>query len=245
MSCIFSVCRISTPLPNFSSLNLRGKIPHADFYSWNYSFCQFLTILLCLRNNGWIQTTYRNHNNQESSHQDHWDQGWSGRIRLKRSFTSYRHIQIYPCSSPFLSSSAPLFRWSTSRPRTTMTWTNNVLVFTKPPTKSNKKKHISLGLQASKQTSNTQKANSLEKCLCMWWSSKPVSWHRLYFASLAAASILSQLFRHNNEVSTTQQFSLRPTKIYLCNQSSIFDQYSMHLPEKLYAKDVTIACMQQ
>lgn len=106
MSCIFSVCRISTPLPNFSSLNLRGKIPHADFYSWNYSFCQFLTILLCLRNNGWIQTTYRNHNNQESSHQDHWDQGWSGRIRLKRSFTSYRHIQIYPCSSLFLSSSA-------------------------------------------------------------------------------------------------------------------------------------------
>lgn len=87
----------------------------------------------------------------------------------------------------------------------------------------------SSGAPIKPRTRDTQKENSFEKCLYLWWSSKPVSWHRLYFTSpLAESFLLSHLFRHNNEISTTQRSSLRSTTIFPCSQSSIFEWSSMN-----------------
>lgn len=51
----------------------------------------------------------------------------------------------------FSLSSASLFRWSMSQPRTTMKWSDNGLSLCQTVNKSNIKKHNSLGLANSKQ----------------------------------------------------------------------------------------------
>lgn len=80
----FCLCRISTPLPNLSSLNLRGDLFKSLFPTQNIQlYFNDLWQMFFLRCNSWLQIPTWNHNNQESSHQDHRDQGRSGKVTFK------------------------------------------------------------------------------------------------------------------------------------------------------------------